>query len=363
MRYVGLEHIVKGDRVLLNSAPSSFSDGTNGMFEPGDILFGKLRPNLRKSVWVATKGFCSTDLLVLRPIEGVEPRFAAHVASSEVVFNQAERHSFGTKMPRTSWRAVAQSVVFVPPLDEQRRIAEILDAIDETIQATERVIAKLTTTRAGLVDRFLDFEERASTRLGAVLERIDGGWSPVCAETPPSGAQWGVLKVSSVTRESFKPRESKTLPSALPPRVELVVRAGDVITARANGVADLVGRTAFVESCDGLNLLLSDKTLRLVPKAELSGRYLTYCMQHEIVRSQIRGMVSGSTGQGNITQAEIRSLRIPLPEFADQLCIEAAISAQDRMIYTEKRHIEHLARVRTGLAADLLSGRVCTVAS
>ena len=165
MRYVGLEHIVKGHRVLLNSAPSSFSDGTNGMFEPGDILFGKLRPNLRKSVWVATTGFCSTDLLVLRPIEGVEPRFAAHVASSEVVFNQAERHSFGTKMPRTSWRAVAQSVVFVPPLDEQRRIAEILDAIDETIQATERVIAKLDSLRVSVLQRTVWASDGARKRL------------------------------------------------------------------------------------------------------------------------------------------------------------------------------------------------------
>ena len=122
-RYVGLEHIESETRTLIGTAPSSFSQGTNGVFEEGDVLFGKLRPNLRKAVQVGFGGYCSTDLLVLRPRRGVDTRFAGHVATSESVFRHAERNSIGTGMPRASWSAVSQAPVWIPPFKEQQRIA------------------------------------------------------------------------------------------------------------------------------------------------------------------------------------------------------------------------------------------------
>ena len=48
--YIGLEHIPQGAPSILGSEPSESSISANAVFEAGDILFGKLRPNLRKSV-------------------------------------------------------------------------------------------------------------------------------------------------------------------------------------------------------------------------------------------------------------------------------------------------------------------------
>ena len=247
-----------------------------------------------------------------------------------------------------------------PPIDEQRRIAGILGTIDETIEATERVVEKSRSVQKGILDRFLTLQS-TNRPLSQLLTRIDGGRSPLCEERPPQGAEWGVLKVSSVTREDFKPQESKTLPAGLPPRADLVVCVGDVLTARANGVADLVGRTARVDSLDGRNLLLSDKTLRLVPSPDLSPGYLTYCMQHDVVRSQVRGLVSGSTGQGNISQKQLLSLLIPAPSISDQRACETTVEAQRSTIRDGLSLLAKLLELRAGLAADLLSGRVRTV--
>ena len=55
--YIGLEHIEAGTRRLIGTAPSSISMSTNGVFESGDILFGKLSPNLRKAVQVDFPGY------------------------------------------------------------------------------------------------------------------------------------------------------------------------------------------------------------------------------------------------------------------------------------------------------------------
>src|SRR5213594_1380456 len=69
--YVGLEHIAQGSPKLLGIAESTSSSSTNSVFAQDDILFGKLRPNLRKSIRAPFAGYCSTDILILRCLDGV----------------------------------------------------------------------------------------------------------------------------------------------------------------------------------------------------------------------------------------------------------------------------------------------------
>ncbi len=68
--YVGLENIASRGAHLTGWALASSSISTNSIFQAGDVLFGKLRPNLRKCVVVPFDGYCSTDILVLRPNTG-----------------------------------------------------------------------------------------------------------------------------------------------------------------------------------------------------------------------------------------------------------------------------------------------------
>src|ERR1700730_5682200 len=100
--YVGLENIPSRGADLLGWEPASVSISTNSVFAPGDILFGKLRPNLRKSVLASFDGYCSTDILVLRAREGIHAGFAGKVFQTERVGAAAEKTAIGTKMLRTS---------------------------------------------------------------------------------------------------------------------------------------------------------------------------------------------------------------------------------------------------------------------
>ena len=185
--YLGLEHLNSGSPVPNGQAHSGTSTSTNGMFHPGDVLFGKLRPYLRKSVGAAFDGYCSTDILVLSPQHGVIPAFAAKVFQSEQVFAEAIATSMGTKMPRTSWRALRALEVFLPPPGEQRRIAEILDTLDEAIRKTEQVINKLQQMKQGLLHDLLtrgidehgelrDPERHPEQFEDSPLGRIRRGW-------------------------------------------------------------------------------------------------------------------------------------------------------------------------------------------
>jgi hypothetical protein len=84
--------------------------------EPGDVLFGKLRPYLAKTSRVREQIFASTELLALRPVRGVDSRWLHYVIMSDQIVRWAVATSDGSKMPRTSWSALGEYRVTVPEL-------------------------------------------------------------------------------------------------------------------------------------------------------------------------------------------------------------------------------------------------------
>ena len=189
--YVGLEHIASGEPFLLGVAHSESSVSTNSVFHRGDILFGKLRPNLQKSLLARFDGYCSTDILVLEPCAGFDSSFVARVFQRDEVFAEAVRTAEGTKMPRTSWARLRQYPVFAPDdASEQRAIAAVLDAVDVAIQKTEALIAKLKAIKAGLLHDLLtrgldsngqlrDPEEHPEQFKDTLLGRVPAEWDGV----------------------------------------------------------------------------------------------------------------------------------------------------------------------------------------
>src|SRR5207248_909996 len=122
------------------------------------ILFGKLRPNLKKSLLAPFDGYCSTDILVLRCLEGVIPSFASYVFQWERVFAAAAASAVGTKMPRTSWGELRNVRIFKPSSSsEQYRIATVLDALENVLANSEAVIIKLRQLRVGLIEDLLTY--------------------------------------------------------------------------------------------------------------------------------------------------------------------------------------------------------------
>ncbi len=290
-------------------------------------------------------------------------------------------------LPSVNQRQIGDLEIDLPPLPEQHRIAEILDTLDEAIRKTEQVIAKLEQMKQGLLHDLLTrgvdengelrdpvrFPEQFKEselgliprgwevrRLGKVLERIDAGWSPNCLDETPKPGQWGVLKVSAVSGGIYRPQETKLLPANLQPMESLEVSLGDVLCVRANGVATLVARTVYVESTPS-RLMLSDKTLRLVPGHLIRKKYLSFLMEGPRTRQQVQRLLSGSSGQRNISQSQLESLKIAVPSPPEQERIEATIAHLDTRVRQETEDLKKLQTLKKGLMHDLLTGRVRTL--
>ena len=165
--------------------------------------------------------------------------------------------------------------------------------------------------------------------LGNVLEGIEAGKSPKAQERGAEPNELGVLKVSSVTWGQFRPEENKAiLPDYNPGSCPRVCK-GDLLISRANTV-ELVGAVAMAEK-DYPNLLLSDKTLRLIPcLKQVSPRYLLYALRTPLVRHHLESHATGTSGSmRNISQVSISTSPIPLPPLLEQRRIAAILDKAD----------------------------------
>lgn len=189
--YVGLEHIPSRGAHLAGWSPASSSISTNSIFQAGDVLFGKLRPNLRKCVVAPFDGYCSTDILVLRSNKGFDPSFSEKVLRTEKVGAAAEMTAVGTKMPRTSWKHLSEVEVFCPSFPEQSKIAKVLDTLDVVIHETEAIVGKLKAVKCGLLHDLLTRGIDANGELRPLQAEVPHlykesplGWTPKEWGTP-----------------------------------------------------------------------------------------------------------------------------------------------------------------------------------
>ena len=163
--YIGLESIESSTGRLIGDpaatdesalSASGQSESLSNTFEPGDVLFAKLRPYLAKA-WVATfQGRCTTELLVMQPVEA-ESAFLRYVCLSRDFIDAVDASTFGSKMPRADWDFIGNMPIPVPPLQQQRAIADFLDRetarLDALVAAKERVLWLLAEKRRALITR------------------------------------------------------------------------------------------------------------------------------------------------------------------------------------------------------------------
>jgi type I restriction enzyme S subunit len=138
---IELEHIEKETGILNGNTRSLLQASIKNKFDAGDVLFGKLRPNLRKYAQPDFDGVCSTEIWVLK----TDPKkcskdFLFYLVQSEK-FIQTACKTTGSKMPRADWNLLSEEPFHLPSLPEQRKIAAILRTWDEAIEKLEKLIS------------------------------------------------------------------------------------------------------------------------------------------------------------------------------------------------------------------------------
>jgi len=151
-RCIELEHIDPVSGRLLGWVPARQQACVKNQFRSGDVLFGKLRPYLRKFIKASFDGVCSSEIWVLIPHSDlIRSDFLFYLVQTDE-FLQVATVSSGTKMPRAEWSLVAKEKFKLPKKEEQRAIATLLCTADEEIAALQDKLAALEKQKRGLID-------------------------------------------------------------------------------------------------------------------------------------------------------------------------------------------------------------------
>ncbi len=339
---------VKSGYFIPNSEKFSKYGSSYTAFEDGDIVLAKVTPCFENGNiaiaehLVGGKGFGSSELFVIRPTVA-ERRFLFYYFQSSVFKQDGEASMTGAGgLKRVSPDVLRQHRLPFPSQDVQRLIAAYLDRetarIDALIAAKERMLALLEEKRAALISRVVtrgldpDVPLKPSgqewlgeipahweiRRIKFVADALDQGSSPIAASAPAGPDEFGVLKLSAVSKGRFKREENKALREADEEEQAFALRKGDVLITRGN-TPELVADVACVPD-DEPNLLLPDLIYRLrVHKGKILPAYLTFFLTTAAARVQIRRDARGSSGSMvKVSQGHVLDWLAPLPPLSEQ---------------------------------------------
>jgi len=127
------------------------------LFEPGDILYSKIRPYLRKAAQVDFAGLCSADVYPLSIVsEQINARFLMWSLVAQPFSEYANALSLRARMPKLNRQQLLSYQLGLPPLDEQRRIVAYLDAVRAKAQALLRLQEETQRELEALMPSVLD---------------------------------------------------------------------------------------------------------------------------------------------------------------------------------------------------------------
>lgn len=329
--YVGLEHLDTDKRHTDRFGVVADVKGTVTPFEPGDVLFGRLRPYLRKVALASTPGVCSPEILVLRAIsDRCLPGYLLALARSDPVIDRCVAASAGSRMPRTSAHDLGCCPVVVPPLSEQRRIVDFLGAVGSLIDQVASTDNRLRRLLAAMLRDHLAGGMWEQQTIGDLCLGVIGGiWG-----LPPGEGDQDVLALgprvfvkgtpSIVTAgSSVRSVSSRQYASRL-------IRPGDIILERSGGSPDQpVGRVVIADGTEG-PCIPTDFMRLLRPDPQLiSPRYLFWRLWLDHADGQTAAYSRRTTGISNLAVPQYLARPISIPPVSIQ---QMVVSAADALV-------------------------------
>lgn len=171
-RYVGLEHLDPGELSIRRWGDVAGGTTFTSIFQPGHVLFGKRRAYLRKVAVPDFSGVCSGDIYVLEPRDKdyLLPELLPFICQTDAFFEHAIGTSAGSLSPRTNWQNLATYEFALPPLNEQRRIANLLRVTSALFARVSDISEAAGTIRKVIYDHY--FWETDNTALKTPIGEV-----------------------------------------------------------------------------------------------------------------------------------------------------------------------------------------------
>ena len=324
----------------------------------GDVVISTVRPNLR-GFFLAKEDkkdlIASTGFAVLTPTE-CDSQYLLSCFFSQIVSKQFYSLVVGSNYPAVNSSDVAKLKLAVPPIEEQRKIAEILGVWDEVIEKQSRLV------------------ERLEVRKRALMQRLLTGRTRLPGFTTP----WQKRRMKDCFEHITDTSNGcEYLPMTISARLGLIsqkdkfdrVIAGDSLNKythiQKGDFAYNKGNSNLYEMGCIYRLKEQDAVVPFVyicfrPKQNVIGEfYQHFFINHGLDRQLKRIITSGARGDGllNVDKTDFFELEIVYPPIAEQKAIAEVLTVADNEIATHRKRLEALRLQKRGLMQQLLTGK------
>ena len=309
-------------------------------------------------LWDRGPAWLNQHLFRVIPKDGVNNRFLSHMLNWSI--DPLSRQSHGTTMTHVTRRSLLAHAVLLPPPEEQRRIAEVLDAADGWITEADQALRKQNSLSEALGYSLIPVEPNPQllgadwdlVPLSEVVPTADYGISsPLSSE----GDGMPTLRMNNLADGRVRLDDLKFATTAIPG--ELTLLDQDVLFNRTNSF-EHVGRTA-IWRCELKRATFASYLVRLNPDIRrLDKEYLVRWLNQPAIQQRIRRMATPGVHQVNINPTSLRRVPIELPrEVSRQRQIVQIMANCDQAADRMRAELARLKSVRQGLMDDLLTGR------
>jgi len=331
--------------------------------EAGEILIG--RQNFHNGgIGIVSRGddglICSNAITSLIPTNGADKDFLFYILSSSEFRKSIQKQSEGTGQSEISETKILSLELDIPPLPEQKKIAEILSGIDFAVSSIQKKIDKLRSAKVALAESEL-IGEHHSNQANSEIGFIPSHWQVK-----------GILEVSSVASGQVDPtsKEYRDMILIAPNHIEsgtgkIIGKETAIQQAAISGkyfaklgaviLSKIRPNLAKVCMADQ-DCLTSADMYPLTAMSRITPAYLKQVLlskrfTHYATESSVRGNIP------KINREELGGYKFALPPLDEQMTITAGIESIETIIFKEEERVGLLLGLKNSLSSDLLSGR------
>jgi len=323
-----------------------------------DVLLGTVRPNLKNFAIIESEDndlLCSTGFAVLRSKKNIsDPRFIFHVINSEIATRQLNALVTGSNYPAVNATQVADLLLPIPPLPEQKKIAEILSGIDKAIEARKRTADKITTTCRFVADEILQQAKYTygSIKIKDCANRLWQGINTAADRVEYHERGVPILQAKHITSGQIDSGGARFLCEGDYSRYSCRFQpsVGDILFTNIG----TIGKSAIVTTPS--KFLVAWNIFLISPSDAIESEYL-HCFMQVLDQQNYFHQHAAGNATKFINKTLISELEVPLPPREEQIKICARIKALSRAAKCSQDAASKHLELKTSLSADLLSGR------
>ncbi|MBU6360130.1 MAG: restriction endonuclease subunit S [Chloroflexi bacterium] len=346
-RFIAMEHLEPGS--LHVRAWGNVADGTTftRRCQPGQVLFGKRRAYQRKVAVAEFEAVVSGDIYVLAPKDAQRllPDLLPFICLSERFFQHAVGTSAGSLSPRTNWSSLASFEFDLPPLDQQRRIAEILWAVDEVLNENLVLLSTSKSASTTYIDSFLS---NAITMYKTVtLGELIIGKQKYGANAPAVTLRQGMPRYIRIT--DIDDQGQLIYDEAMGVELDATIiksytlNDGDILIARTGNT---VGKSFLYYSSNG-PCVYAGYLIRFQPdKKKILPEYLFAVTKSSYYRSWLENTIRVGA-QPNVNGAEYASMPVPLHPLDSQKHHLAELANLSAIIKNSEANLSAIRHINT----------------